>query len=80
MCREPCTKLGMTWEERILQLHWMVHVVVHIQQFINTRNVRDKLYGPWGHFLKEMFGMKSCTVAGPGPYSGPVISGMFRNI
>ena len=40
----------------------MVHAVVHIQQFINRRNVKYKLYGPWGQFPKEMFGMKYCTV------------------
>ena len=51
VCCEPCTKLGMNWEEHILRLHWMVHVVVHIQQFINKRNVKYKLCGPWGHFL-----------------------------
>ena len=39
VCREPCTKLGMNWEERILRLHWVVHVVVHIQQLMNKRNV-----------------------------------------
>ena len=27
VCREPCTKLGTNWEERILRLHWMVHAV-----------------------------------------------------
>ena len=53
MCREACTKLGMNWEERILRLHWMVHVVVHIQRFINKRNVKYKPYGPWGHFLGQ---------------------------
>ena len=40
----------------------MVHAVVHIKQFINKRNVKYKPYGPWGHFPKEMFGTKSCTV------------------
>ena len=53
MCREPCTKLGMNWEERILRLHWMVHAVVHTQHFINKHNVKCKLYGPWGHFLGQ---------------------------
>ena len=62
MCRDPCTKLGMNWEERILQLHWMVHTGLQVQQFINRRNVKYKPHGPWGHFPKEMFGMKSCTV------------------
>ena len=62
MCREPCNKLEMNWEERILRPHWMVHAVVHIQPFINKRNVKYKPYGPWGHFPKEMFGTKSCTV------------------
>ena len=60
--REACTKLGLNWEESILRLHWMVHVVVHIQHFINKRSVKYKSYGPWGHFPKEMFGTKSCTV------------------
>ena len=59
---EPCTKLGLKWEEHILRLHWMVHAVVHIQPFINKRNVKYEPYGPWGHFPKEMFGTKSCTV------------------
>ena len=52
VCREPCTKLGMNWEEHILQLHW-VHAVVHIQQFINKRNIKYKPYGPWCHFLGQ---------------------------
>ena len=62
LCRDPCTKFGMNWEERILRLHWMVHAVVHTQQFINKQNVKYKPYGPWGHFPKELFGTKSCTV------------------
>ena len=53
VCREPCTKLGINWEERILRLHWMVHAMVHIQHFINKRNVKYKPYGPWGHFLGQ---------------------------
>ena len=53
VCREPCTKLGMNWEQHILRLHWMVHVVVHIEQFINKSNVKYKPYGPWGHFLGQ---------------------------
>ena len=53
VCHAPCTKLGMDWEERILRLHWMVHAVVHIQQFINKRNVKYKPYGPWGHLLGQ---------------------------
>ena len=40
----------------------MVHAVVHIQQFIDKRNAKYKPYGPWGHFPKEMFGTKCCTV------------------
>ena len=39
VCHEPCTNLGMNWEERILRLHWTVHVVVHTQHFINKHNV-----------------------------------------
>ena len=53
VCREPCTKFGMNWEERILRLHWMVHVVVHIQLFINKGKVKYKPYGPWRHFLGQ---------------------------
>ena len=53
VCRDPCTKLGMNREECILRLHWMVHAVVHIQQFINKRNMKYKPYGPWGHFLER---------------------------
>ena len=60
--RELCTKLGMDWEERILRLHWMVHVVVHIQQLINKRNSKYQSNGPWGHFLKQFFGTKPCFV------------------
>ena len=41
-----------SWEEHILRLHWMVRAVVHIQQFINKRNVKYKPYSPWGHFPK----------------------------
>ena len=62
VCREPCMKLGMNWEERILRLHWMVHAVVHIQQFMNKRNVKYQPYRPWGHFPKRMFGTKPCSV------------------
>ena len=62
LCRELCTKLAVNWEEHILRLHWMVHAVVHIQQFINKRNVKYKPYGQWRHFSKEMFGTKACTV------------------
>ena len=51
VCREPCTKLGMNWEERILRLHWMVHAVN--KHFINKCNVKYKPYGPWGHFLEQ---------------------------
>ena len=40
----------------------MVHVVVHIQQFIKKRNVKYQPYGPWGHFPKRMFGTKPCSV------------------
>ena len=53
MCREPCTKLGMNWEERILRLHLTVHAVVHTKHFINKHNVKCKPYGPWGHFLGQ---------------------------
>ena len=53
VCREPCTKLGINWEECILRLHWMVHAVVHTQHFINKHNVKYKPYGPWGHFLGQ---------------------------
>ena len=62
MCREACTKLGINWEERILRLHWMVHVVVHIQQFINKRNVK---YKPWS------MGSNSWTVHAKANYPFP---------
>ena len=62
VCCEPYMKVGMNWEDRILRLHWMVHVVVHIQQFINKRNVKYQSYSPWGHFPKRMFGTKPCSV------------------
>ena len=62
VCPEPCMKLGMNWDECILRLHWMGHAVVHIQQFINKRNVKCQPYGPWGHFPKRMFGTKPCSV------------------
>ena len=62
VCREPCTKLGMNWEECILRLHWMVHAVVHIQQFMNKCNVKYQPYGPWSHFPKQMFRTKPCSV------------------
>ena len=32
----------MNQEERILQLHWMVHAVFHIHQFISKRNAKYK--------------------------------------
>ena len=54
--------VGLNFEERILRLHWMVHALVLIQRLVNKRNVKYKRYGPWGHFPKEMFGTKSCTV------------------
>ena len=63
VCREPCTKLGMNWEERILRLHWMVHAVVHIQQFINKRNFKYQPYGPWGHFPKWMYGTSDSSIS-----------------
>ena len=53
---------GFPGEERILQLHRMVHAMVHMQQFINKRNVKYEPYGPWGHFPKWMFGTKPCSV------------------
>ena len=55
-------KLGMNREECILRLHWMVHAMVHIQQFMNKRNVKYQPYGTWGHFPKRMFGTKPCSV------------------
>ena len=36
--------------------------MVHIQQFINKRNVKYQPYGPWGHFPKRRFGTKPCSV------------------
>ena len=40
VCGDPCMNLGKNAEERIPRLHWMVQAVVHIQQFINKRNVK----------------------------------------
>ena len=62
VCCEPCTKIGMNWEERILRLHWMVHAVVHMQQFMNKCNVKYEPYGPWGPLPKWMLGTEPCSV------------------
>ena len=31
-------------------------------RFFNKRNIKYRPYGPWGHFPKEMFGTKPCTI------------------
>ena len=42
-------------------LHLMVRAVVHIQQFLNVRNVRYEPYGPWDHFPSGIFGQPKAT-------------------
>ena len=46
----------------MLRLHWMVHDVVHIQQFMTRCNVKYQPCGSWGHFPERMFGTKPCSV------------------
>ena len=43
------------------KLHLMVRAVVHIQQFLNVRNVRYEPYGPWDHFPSGIYGQPSAT-------------------
>ena len=45
MCREPRTKLGMNWEERILRLHWMVHAVNSISSTSATSSTSQMVHG-----------------------------------
>ena len=49
-CREVFQKRGLDLHDRIQRLHVMVHVVVHIQQFVNKRSLRYQPFGPWNHF------------------------------
>ena len=55
VCREVFQKRGLDLDDRIQRLYMMVHAVVHIQQFVNKRNLRYQPYGPWGHFPEEIF-------------------------
>ena len=61
MCREAYKKYGMSLRDRIHKLHWMVRVVVHIQQILKARNVRYEPYGPWDHFLGTIYGQPKAT-------------------
>ena len=55
VCREVFRKCGLALDNPIQRLHMMVHVVVHIQQFLNQRNLHYQPFGPWKHFPKAMF-------------------------
>ena len=54
VCREVFQKRGLDLDDRIQRLHMMVHAVVHIQQFVNKRNLRYQPFGPWKHFPKAI--------------------------
>ena len=45
VCREPCTKLGMSWEERILRLYWVVHAVNRISSTSATLSSSHMVHG-----------------------------------
>ena len=61
VCRNMYTKHGCTLPDRLQKLHLMVRAVVHIQQFLNVRNVRYEPYGPWDHFPSGIFGQPKAT-------------------
>ena len=46
---------GDSLPDRIQKLHWMVHAMVHIQQFLNVLNIRYEPYGSWDHFPAAIF-------------------------
>ena len=52
---------GSTLPDRMQKLHLMVRAVVHIQQFLNVRNVRYEPYGPWDHFPSGIYGQPPAT-------------------
>ena len=62
VCHNVSTKLGLNWEERVQCLHLMGHAVIHVQQFMNKRSVRYQLHGFWGHFPRNIFRTKACTL------------------
>ena len=61
VCRDTYRKYGHCLPDRIQKLHWMVRAVVHIQQFLNARNVRYEPHGPWEHFPDAIFGQPKAT-------------------
>ena len=61
VCRNMYTKRGNTLPDRMQKLHLLVRAVVHIQQFLNVRNVRYEPYGPWDHFPSGIYGQPSAT-------------------
>lgn len=60
VCRETFRKHGNSVEDRMQRVQWLVRSVVHIQQFINRRNVRYEPFGPWDHFPASIFGQDAC--------------------
>ena len=61
VCRDTCRKYGHCLPDWIQKLHWMVRAVVHIQQFLNARNVRYEPHGLWEHFPDAIFGQPKAT-------------------
>ena len=61
VCRDTFRKYGASLPDRMQKLHWMVRAVVHIQQFLNARNVRYEPYGEWDHFPPDIFGQPKAT-------------------
>ena len=39
----------------------LIRAIIHIQQFINKRNVRYEPFGPWPHFPASIFGQDSAV-------------------
>ena len=66
-----CMNFEMHWEEHILRLHWVVHVVVHIQQFIKKCNIKCSPMVHGGYFLCGIFGTKPCAIDGDSPICNP---------
>lgn len=40
------------------QVHLLVRAVVHIQNFVNRRNIKYQPFGPWPHLHPDCFQQK----------------------
>ena len=90
VCREVFRKHGDSIEDRLQRIQWLVRAVVHIQQFINFRNVRYEPYkqalsknsllmpdgGPWPHFPPSIFNQPDCKRDGKATSCKEAISGL----